>query len=112
MSGFDETARMVKGLILTQQSKTAGLASRVALDDLRVEHVGPDYHSWLNDPDVMRFTEARFRPHTIDNIRSYVEEINASRTDHLAPSFATDDMSETSSLRALTFGIGARICPF
>ncbi len=31
----------------------------------------------------MRFLEARFRAHTIDNIRAYVKEINASGTDHI-----------------------------
>jgi RimJ/RimL family protein N-acetyltransferase len=68
-----------------QQSErqSGGLAPRVTLDDLRVEHVGPDYHAWLNDPEVMQFTEARFRQHTLDDIRAYVEETNASETDRI-----------------------------
>lgn len=65
------------------EAGSGSLASAVALDDLRVDHVGPDYHAWLNDPEVMQFTEARFRPHTLDNIRAYVEQINASSTDRI-----------------------------
>lgn len=53
------------------------------LDDLLVEHVGPKYCSWLNDPEVMRFTEARFRTHTINSIRSFVQKTNDSVTDHV-----------------------------
>ena len=70
MSGFAERS-------------TADLASRVRLDDLRVEHVGPEYHGWLNDPEVMRYLEARFRSHSIDDIRAYVSEMNASKVDHV-----------------------------
>ena len=57
--------------------------SRVMLDDLRAEHVGDDYLSWMNDPDVVRFTESRFRVHSLDSIRAYVEATNASSNDRI-----------------------------
>ena len=68
---------------IPQPAEREELAGRVVLDDLRVEHVGPDYHAWLNDPDVVRFTESRFRAHTLDDIRAYVKAVNASKTDHM-----------------------------
>jgi RimJ/RimL family protein N-acetyltransferase len=72
-------------MTLPQQSerRSADLAPRVSLDDLRVEHVGPNYHAWVNDPEVMQYLEARFRTHTLDEVRSYVNEMNASKTDHI-----------------------------
>ena len=72
-------------MALSQQSgdRSADLASRVSLDDLRLEHVGPNYHAWLNDAHVMQFLEARFRTHSLEEIRSYVSEMNVSKTDHI-----------------------------
>ena len=65
------------------ERRTTDLALSVTLDDLRVEHVGPEYHAWLNNSEVMRFLEARFRAHSIDDIRAYVNEMYASKTDHV-----------------------------
>ena len=50
--------------------QVGGPAPCVTLDDLRVEHVGDTYRSWLADPEVMRYLEARFRTHTLDEIRA------------------------------------------
>jgi len=36
------------------------------------EHVTATSVAWLNDPDVVRFTEARFDSHTLDSQRAYV----------------------------------------
>jgi RimJ/RimL family protein N-acetyltransferase len=38
---------------------------------------GP-YLEWMNDADVMRFTESRFTQHTAAGLRDYVEAMNAS----------------------------------
>jgi RimJ/RimL family protein N-acetyltransferase len=72
-------------MTIPQASKrgVVDLTPYVTLDELHVDHVGPEYHNWLSDPEVMRFLEARFRAHSMDDIRSYVKEINASKTDHL-----------------------------
>lgn len=49
----------------------------VALRPFLPEHVSDDYLAWLNDPEVMRFTEARFTGHTRDSARAYVERSNS-----------------------------------
>ena len=36
------------------------------------------YVGWLNDPDVVRFSEQRHRPHTIDSCASYLADMRAS----------------------------------
>lgn len=65
------------------QLRTADRAHAITLDDLRVEHVGEAYRSWLADPVVMRYLEARFRTHSLAEIGAYVEEVNASKTDRI-----------------------------
>ena len=51
---------------------------RLYLRDLRPDDVGERYCAWMNDPDVMRFTESRFVSHSIESLRAYVAEKAAS----------------------------------
>lgn len=44
----------------------------VFLRRLRVEDVTQDYVDWMNDPDVVRFTESRFAVHTLQSTRDFV----------------------------------------
>lgn len=34
------------------------------------------YLSWLNDYEVMKYTESRFFPHTLDSIKNYIKSAN------------------------------------
>lgn len=45
---------------------------RLYLRDLRTDDVGERYCAWMNDPEVMQFTESRFAPHTVHSLRAYV----------------------------------------
>jgi RimJ/RimL family protein N-acetyltransferase len=45
---------------------------RLILRDLTLDDVGEAYERWMNDPEVIRFLESRFRPHTIASIREFV----------------------------------------
>ena len=40
------------------------------------EHVTDAYLGWLNDPEVVRYTEARFTHHTREDAEAYVEACN------------------------------------
>ena len=37
---------------------------RLYLRAVRLSDVDEAYHRWMNDPEVTRFLESRFRPHT------------------------------------------------
>ena len=59
------------------------LAFAMALDDVAlvpflVEHVGPEYLRWINDPEVMRYTEARWLVHNHESAVDYVRRSNGS----------------------------------
>lgn len=55
----------------------------VALRPFAVADVTEAYVSWLNDADVVRYTEARWQTHTIASARQYVEESVADTTAEL-----------------------------
>jgi ribosomal-protein-alanine N-acetyltransferase len=50
----------------------------VILKDLRVGDVTQDYVDWMNDMDVVKYTESRFALHTIDSTREFVELLQTS----------------------------------
>jgi len=56
---------------------------RLELRLLEPEDVGEAYVRWLNDPETVRFTEARHRAHTLESIRAYVAACAARGDDHL-----------------------------
>ena len=65
------------------ESSARDSIDHVEISDLRVEDVGTAYVRWLNDPEVMRYTEARFATHNLDTVRAYVEKTNASASEHI-----------------------------
>ena len=46
--------------------------ARLTLRPLEEADVGPPYVSWLNDPEVSRFLESRFRRHDLASTREFV----------------------------------------
>lgn len=45
---------------------------RIALRDLRVADVTQDYVDWMNDPEVVRYTESRFASHDHASVTAFV----------------------------------------
>lgn len=46
---------------------------RLRLIPFSAEHLTPRYVSWLNDPEVVRYSEQRHRVHTLETCRRYFE---------------------------------------
>ncbi len=51
---------------------------RVRLEPFTLKHLTSTYVGWLNDPDVVRFSDQRFRTHTRDTCRAYLESFAGS----------------------------------
>ncbi len=49
------------------------VGERIYLREVRLSDVNENYRRWVNDPEVTRFLEIRYVPHSLDNIRKYVE---------------------------------------
>ncbi len=54
---------------------------RLRLRDLRIEDAQDYYADWMNDPEVVRFTESRLVRHTRENLRDFIEGLAASPRD-------------------------------
>jgi ribosomal-protein-alanine N-acetyltransferase len=62
----------------------ADLAGRiVALQPFLVADVTPEYVDWLNDPQVVRFSNQRFRQHSLSSCRDYVSSFNGTTNQFL-----------------------------
>lgn len=49
---------------------------RLLITPFREKHLTPCYVGWLNDPDLMRFSENRNNAHTLDSCRAYWQSFN------------------------------------
>jgi len=56
---------------------------RLDLRPLSPDDVTEAYVRWLNDPETVRFTEARHATHTLESVRAYVAACAAREGDHL-----------------------------
>lgn len=52
---------------------------RIYLRDVNLDDANEDYYRWINDPDVTKYTEIRFYPQSIEDIKEYVEQKSKSR---------------------------------
>lgn len=50
---------------------------RLYLRELTIGDVADRYCGWMNDPEVTRFLESRFVPHTVDTLRAYVADVTS-----------------------------------
>ncbi len=51
--------------------------SRVLLRNVTLSDVNENYYRWMNEPDVNRYMETRFRSQSYEDIRSFVEKTTA-----------------------------------
>lgn len=63
---------------------------RVFLRELKVLDVSDRYAAWMNDPEVVLFTEARHASHTIESLRAFVAACEANPANHLLGIFESD----------------------
>lgn len=56
---------------------------RIFLRPLQEEDVGEDYLGWMRDSLVIRYIESRGQTQTLDTLRTFVCNMNASPRDHL-----------------------------
>ncbi len=49
--------------------------ARIFLREVRRSDVGPRYVRWMNDPDVTRYLESRYTPHSAESLQEYVRRL-------------------------------------
>lgn len=55
----------------------------IYLRELKPEDVSQAYVDWMNDPDIMRFTEARFKQWSFDELTDFVKKCYNSQSDYM-----------------------------
>lgn len=71
-------------------TRTTRYRRRLELRPLRPKDVDEAYVRWLNDPEVVRYTEARHIRHTLRSVRDYVARCDDRRGSHLLGIFELD----------------------
>lgn len=64
---------------------------RLYLRSLRAEDIEGGYREWLQDPAINQYLEARFSVYNYDQLKDFIQNINASSTDYLFGIFDKDD---------------------
>ena len=70
-------------LVLEKKKLRLNVDNNIHLQVLGVEDVSDTYVRWMNDYEIVKYTEQRFSKHTDENVRRYVEEKFGSETDVL-----------------------------
>jgi ribosomal-protein-alanine N-acetyltransferase len=52
-------------------------AQEIFLKSLECDDVTQDYVDWMNDAEVVQFTESRFQKHTLESVKKFVEDSNS-----------------------------------
>lgn len=55
------------------------LTPRLSMRTLRAEAANGPYRRWMNDPDVLRYLEARRQHHDVASLTAFIDQANASR---------------------------------
>mgnify|MGYP001285617080 CR=1 FL=1 len=66
------------------------ITKRIYLKTLTDEYADGAYLKWMNDPEVMRYTESRFTNHTKEDLISYINSMNCSKENLLLGIFTID----------------------
>ncbi len=72
---------------------------RIYLKILSEENVSPDYHQWLNDYEITRFLESRWKYQTRDSVLDYIHYINKSENDVLFGMFLLNEKKHIGNIK-------------
>jgi RimJ/RimL family protein N-acetyltransferase len=75
-------------------------SERLTIVPFTEEHLTPRYVGWLNDPEVVRYSEQRFRTHTIESSRAYLESFAGTENLFLAVIADSDALGHIGNLTA------------
>lgn len=77
MSGYLEFLQGLRGKLPPLEGKA------LRLQEIRPADVSGEYVAWLNDPEVVAFTESRFQRHTLESVAAFVDGFQDNSTDWL-----------------------------
>jgi RimJ/RimL family protein N-acetyltransferase len=72
---------------------------RLRLRAMAEADAGPNYVRWMNDPDIVRYTESRFTDHTIEDIRRYIRATRDDPNSLLLAMVITNDQRHIGNIK-------------
>ena len=78
---------------LSEKIKT----KRLVLEPFSEKHFTQEYVGWLNDPEVVRFSEQRHRRHTVNSCREYIDSFKGT-TNHIWTILANDGIGHIGNI--------------
>ena len=71
------------------------MKKNLILKKLLPEDANPEYLKWMNDKEVTKFTEQRFKKHSLSEIKNFIKEKNISKVEFLFGIFVVDKSVKT-----------------
>ena len=59
------------------------LKQLIYLKKLNIKNISPNYTKWMNDYNVVKYTEQRFQKHSFKDIKNFILEKNKSKIEYL-----------------------------
>ena len=56
---------------------------KVHLKKININRISKEYETWMNDWEIIKFTEQRFKKTSIKDIKNYLKKINNSKNDFI-----------------------------
>lgn len=75
-------------------------SERLKIVSFTEEHLTARYVGWLNDPEVVRYSEQRFKTHTIESCRAYLESFGGTDSLFLAVIADSDELGHIGNMTA------------
>lgn len=70
------------------------ILKNLILKELKITDITKSYINWLNDNEIVKFTELRYKKHTNKDVVNFVKEINKSRDSFLYGIFYIKDLNK------------------
>jgi RimJ/RimL family protein N-acetyltransferase len=75
-------------------------SERLTIVPVTEEHLTSRYVGWLNDPEVVRYSEQRFKTHTMESCRAYLESFAGTENLFLAVMADSDALGHIGNMTA------------
>lgn len=72
---------------------------KIFLDLLSAENVSPDYANWMNDYNITKFLESRWKSQTRESVLDFVQHLNNSDNDILFGIFLKNDKKHIGNIK-------------
>jgi len=75
------------------------MAKQLYIELLDENLISTEYLNWMNDPEVLKFTESRGKSYSIEDLKSFVSTMRLSKKDYLFGIYLTDSKKHIGNIK-------------